>query len=569
MIFRGSDAYEGAKIEEIDNIVAVEEFSPANKASHYVAFRRDSIGEISRILAVFMAAGRRTIAFAKSRKSAEYILERVRAAIVELGLPLHLQSLVASYRGGYEKSDRRDIEMRLQRGDLLAVVATNALELGIDVGGLDATLHLGVPQSLASLRQQIGRCGRAGNECISIIVCTNSPTDQFVARQPESIFAQKYDFSCLNFDEPTILTRHLLCAAAESPISPTDPFEAGLWGDTLSSCLDHLVRSREMLEQPQGYVLDAAAALSLNRAKCSLRETDEESFKIIDESAKCVIDNIGFSRIFFEVFEGAIYLNQGRLYRVRCLDFKLKMALLEPLSKMPNYVVKINESTDIKTHSVRYSRALKESSMPEDQIQASTAFSAPASIYFGKVDVVKTAWRLCKVERISGRVIGEQDLQIPPLVYSTNAVWIGVTSRIIARLRELVLHFDQAGAAHAAYHALAAAAEVVVCCSPRDIECPHNIDPSKSLTELVLFDGKAGGTGVCRQIYSHMDDIICTAIKILEGCSCRSLLVCANQSVEAEGCLECVLRLRCPAGNRGMHRSHGLCLLKCLAGMIE
>jgi DEAD/DEAH box helicase domain-containing protein len=566
IIFRGSSGCAEAELQEMDDSNYVDEFSPANRKSQFPAFRRNALGEISRLLAVLMAAGKRTIAFAKSRRSAEFLLERTKAAIVELGLPSHLQSLVASYRGGYEKSDRRDIEMRLRRGDLLAVVATNALELGIDVGGLDATLHLGVPPSIASLRQQIGRCGRAGRESISIVVCTNAPTDQFVARQPGSVFTQKYDFSYLNCNERTILIRHLLCAAAELPISPGDPFEAGLWGDALSDSLDHLMRSRRLTRGPQGCVLDPAASSSTS-ARFSIRAMDEENFKIVDDSTKCVIDNIAFSRIFFEVFEGAIYLNQGRLYRVRCLDFKSKIALLEPLSKMPNYFVKLNDSTDVKTHSVQCARAFGECPTHEDRISSSvTCPAAPAPICFGKVDVVKAAWRISKVERVSGRVIGEQDLTMPPLVYSTSAVWIGVTSGIIARLNESDALFDLAGAVHAAYHALAAAAEIVVRCSPRDIECLHTVDASKPLSELVLFDGQAGGTGVSRQIYSHMDDIIRTAIKILEDCSCRSLAA-ADRSLEQGGCLECVLSLRCPAGNRGVHRRHGLCFLKCIAGL--
>lgn len=570
VVFRGGHeaSVEGWSDESVElalsTAVGPDYFGDGFRTPHVLPFHRNALGEIAKLLASLMAARKRTIAFAKSRKSAEYLLERTRGAIAELGLPSHLQFRVASYRGGYEKQDRRDIEVKLRNGELLAVVATNALELGIDVGSLDATLHLGVPESITSLRQQIGRCGRAGNESVSIIVCTNSPTDQFVARHPESIFARKYNVSSMNYEEETLLCRHLLCAAAELPLNPASSFESELWGGAAQGALDNLEQARKLVQRPSGFVpcetADVASSVRFN-----IRAKEEDNFRIIDAITKQVVDNMAFSRIFFEAFEGAIYLNQGRMYRVSRLDFQLKFALLEPISRIPSYTVKISESTSVTTHSVQSSRSLGECIMSANS--SSSSETRQSLVYFGKVDVVRAAWRVVKQERISGRIIGEHDAAMPPLLYSTSAVWIGVPSAIVADLSAVSVNFDFLGASHAAYHAITSAAEVIVRCSPRDVECLHQINPDKALTELVFFDGQIGGTGVSKQMYQHMDEIMSTAIRILEECACGTHPLTPSGAARAEqGCLECALSLRCPMGNRDIHRRHGIYLLKYLLG---
>jgi len=325
--------------------------------------RASSIWETASIFTALVKKHLRTLAFCKARKLVELVLNYSLRNLETSGAA-HLMSTVASYRGGYTKEERRSIESDLFSGRLLGVTATNALELGIDVGALDATLHMGFPGTFSSLWQQAGRAGRSGRSSLSIIVCFESPIDQYFARHPEVLFHSPVEPAILDVNNLHVLHAHMLCAAAEVPLNY--PFVSGhhrvcdmdLWGGKYKELLQYQVEARKVLSvhdngshsgvSHRGAVSGGTAeekvetmcatqwrvgSTQRSRASAiSLRMIDPVTISIVDDSRGGVtIDTLGYSRAFFELYEGAIYMHRAVQYKVLQLNLAASVAHTRPV----------------------------------------------------------------------------------------------------------------------------------------------------------------------------------------------------------------------------------------------
>jgi len=339
--------------------------------------RVSSIWETANIFTALVKRRLRTLAFCKVRKLVELVLSYSLRNLETSGAA-HLMSCVASYRGGYTKEERRSIESDLFSGRLLGVTATNALEVGIDVGTLDATLHMGFPGTFSSMWQQAGRAGRSGRSSLSIIVCFESPIDQYFARHPEVLFHSPVEPAILDVNNIHVLHAHLLCAAEEVSLNyhfssgASRVFDLDLWGGKYKELLQYLVEAKKVLSvHDNGSNRSAVASKAVSssssaedrvEAMCnaqwravpasrcrastiSLRMIDPVTISIVDDSRGITIDTLGYSRAFFELYEGAIYMHRAVQYRVHQLDLVAAVAHTRPVKV--RYYTTANNRTQV------------------------------------------------------------------------------------------------------------------------------------------------------------------------------------------------------------------------------
>src|SRR5205814_2242208 len=282
-----------------------------------LGLRASPLGEASRLMAALVSRDLRTICFAKSRKAAELIhrfsVDRVDA---ETGKRL------APYRAGYTPAQRRDIERRLVAGELLGVAATDALELGIDIGLLDCVISTGFPGTMASLRQQWGRAGRSGHG-LAVLVASEDALDQYFMREPETLLQRRVEAAILDHSNPRVLDGHVLSAAFEAPLDDAD---RDVLGD---AALERAALLPELKHTPAGYVW---AGRDYPAARVPLRSTSPDSFAVIDTSTGSVLGLVERERAYSTVHEGAVYLHLGEAYRVAELDLDARQALVSPFS---------------------------------------------------------------------------------------------------------------------------------------------------------------------------------------------------------------------------------------------
>lgn len=399
--FARASSYFPAESERSDGPIAVPQVR-----------RLSSIFETSNIFCTLVKKHLRTLAFCKVRKLVELVLGYSLRNLETSGAG-HLTSSLASYRGGYTKEERRAVESDLFSGRLLGVTATCALELGIDVGALDATLHMGFPGTFASLWQQAGRAGRSGRPSLSIMVCFESPVDQYFARHPQVLFGSPVEPALLDVNNAHILYSHLLCAAEEVPLNykfsvrssrePADPgrpvTDLDIWGDRYSELLQYLVEANKIcLNSSNGssrYAMNAtrnqpaedkvesflstewraplksSSSSGKSRASSvSLRMIDPVTISILDDSrGGLVIDSLGYSRAFFELFEGAIYMHRAVQYRVLRLDLAAAVAHTQPVKV--RYYTSAQNKTEVNVLKV----------LEQDGIMSSGAVQVVQTVY--------------------------------------------------------------------------------------------------------------------------------------------------------------------------------------------
>ena len=280
-----------------------------------LGLRASPLGEASKLMADLVSRGLRTLCFAKSRRAAELIH---RFTADRLGD----DSALSPYRAGYTPQQRREIERRLLEGELLGVSATNALELGIDVGLLDCVISVGFPGTVASLRQQWGRAGRRGHG-LAVLVASEDALDQYFMREPRALLGRRVEAAILDHENPRVLDGHVLAAAFEAPLDDAD---RAVLGD---AALERAAELPELRKTKAGYVW---AGRDYPAARISLRSTSPESFRIVDGSSGAMLGISEEARAYSTIHEGAIYLHLGESYRVRELDLVARTAVVEPFS---------------------------------------------------------------------------------------------------------------------------------------------------------------------------------------------------------------------------------------------
>jgi DEAD/DEAH box helicase domain-containing protein len=477
-----------------------------------LGLRASALGEASKLLADLVERGLRTLCFAKSRRAAELIH---RFTADRLGD----DSLLSPYRAGYTPAQRREIERRLLEGELLGVSATNALELGIDVGLLDCVISVGFPGTVASLRQQWGRAGRRGHG-LAVLVASEDALDQYFMREPRALLGRRVEAAILDHENPRVLDGHVRAAAFEAPLDDRDREVLGDAALERASVLPDLRRT------DAGYVW---AGRDYPAARVSLRSTGPEAFTVVDATSGAVLGIVEQERAYSTVHEGAIYLHLGESYRVRGLDLASRHAVVEPFRGDYYTQAKIETTT-----------AIVEPRRVEQRLGVELAF--------GAVVVTDQVVGYQKKSIQTQESLELVALDLPETEFETEAVWFLPEPWMLEGIEKEPLLL---GSLHAAEHSLIALLPLWAMCDRWDIGgLSTNLHFQTGRPTIFVYDGHSGGVGITERGFDVFEGWAGDTAKLLRGCPCE------------RGCPSCVQSPKCGNLNEPLDKTGALALLE-------
>ncbi|MGH2921893.1 MAG: DEAD/DEAH box helicase [Gaiellaceae bacterium] len=477
-----------------------------------LGIRGSSLAEGSKLLAELVSKSLRSLVFAKSRRAAELIH---RQAVQRLGDG----ALLSPYRAGYTPAQRREIEQRLFSGELLGVSATNALELGIDVGALDTVVSVGFPGTVASLRQQWGRAGRRGHG-LAVLVATDDALDQYFMREPETLLNRRVEAAILDHENPRVLDGHVAAAAFEAPLDEAD-------GEVLGA--EALVRAAqhpELKHTDAGYVW---AGRDYPAGRFGLRSTSPDVFTVVETASGSILGVVEREKAYSTVHEGAIYLHLGEQYRVLALDLVSRSALVEPFSG--DY----------------YTQAKKESTTSIEETLR-TEHRLGLELSFGRVSVTEQVIGYQKKAIRDQTTIELFSLDLPETTFETEAVWYLPEPDQLEGLERMPTLL---GTLHAAEHAMIALLPLWAMCDRWDIGgLSTNLHFQTGRPTIFVYDGLAGGVGITERGFDAFEGWVEDTAKMLTGCPCEG------------GCPSCVQSPKCGNLNEPLDKTGALTLLR-------
>jgi DEAD/DEAH box helicase domain-containing protein len=483
-----------------------------------LGLRGSALYEAAEVFSELIASGARTICFMKSRKGVELILRHATDR-----LDPELAERIAPYRAGYTPAQRQDIQRRLSAGDLLGVVATDALELGIDIGELDAAICVTFPGTVASLRQMWGRAGRRGHG-LAVYIAGEDALDQFFCRHPDEFVTRPVESAILDPHSSEIYAEHLVCAAHEAPLSEDD---STFFGEDWRDYAEELTLSGFLRERATGFV--PRRADDYPAARVALRSASADSFILIDTSSGEVLGSVEAARAYATIHEGAVYLHMGRAYSVLELDLGGRRALLEPFNG--------DYFTQAKRDSMTYIERLHE----QCQILGVT-------LSFGEVVYSETVLGYQRKGLQDHQVIDFQTLDLPTVEFPTRALWYELDELIAA---EPFPADKLLGALHALEHGQIAVLPLIAMCDRWDIGgLSTNAHPQTGGPSIFIYDGHPGGVGITRRGYDEFDRLVGDAWRLIGECPCQS------------GCPSCVQSPKCGNLNEPLSKAGALELLR-------
>ena len=467
--------------------------------------RRSALGEAAEMVTELVVKGARTICFVKSRKGVELVARLVADQLADAHPAL--RDRVAAYRAGYTPQQRRELEARLVSGDLLAVVTTDALELGIDIGALDAAVVVTFPGTVASLRQMWGRAGRRGRG-LAVYVAGEDALDQFFCRHPDEFLDRPVEAAIINHENEQIHDPHLLCAAHEGPIDPD--VDAAILGPRVRAHCEHLAGLGELIERGGRFTLRHPE--DYPAAKVSLRSGSPDSFTVVDINMGEVLGTVEASRAFTTVHDGAIYLHMGRSYSVAELDLDGRRALVQPFSD--NWYTQPKKETD--THIERL---------------LDRRDTMGVTLSYGIVSVTETVMAYQRKRLPDHEPIDLCALDLPQTTFTTQALWYELDGSLLAEDFPLELLL---GSLHAAEHSQIAVLPLLAMCDRWDIGgLSTNLHPQTGGPTIFIYDGHPGGVGITQQGFTGFERLVGDAYRLISECRCQS------------GCPSCVQSPKC------------------------
>mgnify|MGYP001106952019 CR=1 FL=1 len=492
--------------------------------------RRSANSEASSLFAELVNQNIRTLTFVRTRQLTELIYNYTKQRLAEVSSALAKK--IKPYRAGYLPKERRQIEQELFSGQLLGVVATTALELGIDIGDLEATVLTGYPGSIASTWQQAGRSGRGRDESLSFLIGLDNPLDQYFMRHPDSFFGKSFENALVNPDNPYILRAHLLCAAWELPLSSDDEefFGSALVGERTGLEGQGLLRERKS----KWYL---SPAIAYPAQGINIRSTSGENFAIIDTSTGSLLETIDASTALFFIFPGAIYLHQGESYLIEKLDLAGRTAYARPVTV--NYYTQDKEITDLHILRVTRSKTCRQT-----------------RVYLGEVEVTTTVVGFKRKMQFTEEVIGEEPLDLPPQRFPTVALWFDLPPEVVARLDKVPLDF--AGGLHAVEHAAIGILPMFALCDRNDIGGVSTpLHPDTGKPQIFIYDAYPGGIGIAEKGFDLVEDLWQTTLEAIKECPCE------------EGCPSCIQSPKCGNNNKPLDKKAAQLLLEGLLGHLS
>ncbi|KAL4917301.1 hypothetical protein BDW62DRAFT_201927 [Aspergillus aurantiobrunneus] len=554
--------------------------TPFKDPSDPTSGRGDSVTEAARLFCQLILRGARVIAFCRIRKLCEILLQAVRNEFSRLERA-EVGNMVMGYRGGYSPQDRRRIEAEMFQGQLLGIVATNALELGVDIGSLDAVITLGFPYSISNLRQQSGRAGRRNKDSLSILVGDRYPTDQYYMRNPEELFSKPNCELQVDLSNELVLEGHVQCAAFELPLELNQ--DHVYFGPQLSE-----FASTRLTRDAMGFY-HCHGRFRPQPSRCvPIRDTEDQHFAVIDttNARNIVLEEVEASRAFFTLYEGGIFLHQGQTYLVKEVNPDSFFARVVRVTVDWNTMQR--DFTDIDPIETEHMRLITPGPTPHRDISSNNTETEPepnTRAFFGAVRIHAIVYGFFKIDK-RGRVLDAVAVDNPPITLFTKGIWLDVPKKAIDILESRRLNI--AAAIHAAEHAVLSLLPSFVISSPGDVrtECkvakkelgkdlkravqrrgdtgdndnlPVLRPPARQRpARLTFYDAKGGscGSGIARKAFEFIDSLLRRAVTRIESCVC----------ITPKGCLECVCDERCKEMNSVMSKAGAAVVLRCLLG---
>ncbi|MBW3574638.1 MAG: DUF1998 domain-containing protein, partial [Actinobacteria bacterium] len=464
--------------------------------------------------------GYRGIAFTRSRKSAEVVATHAKSA-----LPGELAAMVRPYRGGYLARERREIEGELFSGRLRGVSATNALELGIDVGGLDACILNGFPGTIASMWQQAGRAGRAQQQSLAVLVAGEDQLDQWLMAHPDEVFSRPPEPAVVNPSNPFVASAHLGCAAYELPLTSDDE----IWWDDLDEGVRRLVADDRLTVRGRRAYWSSRHPPA---AAVGLRSGSAAEYTIVEHDGR-LVGTVDAGRAFATVHPGAVYLHQGRPFLVDRLDLDERVAWVSPAAG------------DIHTQA----RSISDIRILDDERSRPVG---RARLHLGAVEVCQ---QVVGYQRRSanGGGRGMVPLDLPPSRLVTRAFWYVVDTELLDEAGVMVE--ARAGALHAAEHAAIGILPLFAICDRWDVggvSTAHQADTGRPT--VVIYDGYPGGTGIAELGFDAGLGHLRATLEVVAGCRCAS------------GCPSCVQSPKCGNLNDPLDKAGAVAILRAVLG---
>jgi len=513
--------------------------------------RRPATAEAATLLADLVAHDVRGLAFTRSRRGAETVAIAAKRALsgrsragpgrsrpglgasrVETG-PSRGEAgasrggRVAAYRSGYLPADRRELEEALRTGSLLGLAATTALELGVNICGLDAVLIAGWPGSRAALWQQAGRAGREGQPAVAVMIARDDPLDTYLVHHPEMLINRPVEATVLDPENPYVLGPHLCAAAAELPLTDAD---LTLFGPSAAATAQSLVGGG-MLRR-RGHRLYWTRRGWANGP--GLRGEGNYPVKIVEGATGRLVGTVDQPSAHFLVHAGAVYLHQGEPYLVTRLDLDEGVAIVA--AGDPGYATSAREITGIDVVAEQRRRAW-----------------GPGAVHFGEVEVVRQVTSFTRRNPETGQPYGEEVLDLPPRTLRTRAVWWTIS----AGQRNVLLEagVDLPGAAHAAEHTAIGLLPLFAACDRMDIGgVSADLHPATGLLTVFVYDGNEGGAGFAERGFAVAREWLTATAEAIISCECQA------------GCPSCIQSPKCGTGNEPLAKQGALLLLRTLLG---
>ncbi len=509
-------------------------------------YQTSATEETSRLLSTFVYYGLKTLVFTQSRRMAELIARRSR----ELLQKKHpaLAGKITAYRAGYLPSERRQIERAFKTGGLLGLASTNALELGIDIGDLDAVIITGFPGTIISTMQQAGRAGRRANDSVAVLVAYQDKLDQYFMRNPREFFYRPYEHAIIDLNNPYISSGHILCAAAEMPLNDQD--DEFFPKNGLEKTIQSLEKQKLIKKSPRGWIYTGKVAPV---EAVTLDSTPTDTYKVVYQGR--ILETMGQAHAFKEAHYQAVLLHQGETYVVEKFDLENKLI----------HVVKKNVDY--------YTQPLKNTSAQIIDVQKQRK-TGNFTLYFGKLLATEqyTGYKLKRGDQ----VIGYGQLDLPPLEFETTGIWFTVDEKLAdyiwekhkakqASIPSLIQpelipspKYDIfAGGLHGTEHTLIGVMPFLVMADRWDLGGLSTLNhPDTGKPTVFIYDGFPGGIGLTEKAFDLFESIVKMAKNIVGDCRCK------------DGCPACIMSPKCGSDNRPLDKQASFMILQWLAGEI-
>ena len=486
--------------------------------------------ETENIFMYLMLKNIQTLCFTVSRKTTELIAMWAKKDMTQV--KGKLAHRIAAYRAGYQPQERREIENGLKSGKYLGVTCTNALELGINIGSLDAVIISGYPGTMISTWQQAGRAGRSNQKSLAILIAFENQLDQYFMNNPKFFFDKPHENAIIDLSNPILQEAHILCAAKELPLKRG---EAEKYFSVSQNVLDRLVDNEDLNINHRGdfmYPYDDNPAMDH-----SLDQISSEEFKVMNNGN--LLETMERSQVYREAHEGAILINKGDTYVVNSVN----------LSR--GFVNVSKETVDYHT------MVLNKTETNIKKKLSKTKFG-DLTINFGELTVSEDYFKYKKMH--FSKPIGTYPLDLPPLKFNTKGLWFTIPKSVKDTLEDMFPNEEEvfAGGLHGAEHALIGLFPLHTMCDRFDIGgLSTNYHEDTQEATIFIYDGYEGGIGICEKAVDVFVELLNSTIDLLNNCSCKS------------GCPSCIYSPKCGNDNKPLHKNATKYILEYLSKMIS